>query len=219
MSETKRAQELDPLSTETLGGLGHAFLIMHRYDESIPYFQKALDLYPDVAFIRAQLAWSYAMKRMYPHQAHLEYVGKDPCWRTMLLIAVSFGLRISEVFGLKWKDVDWFGKTISIERGVVKQIVGDVKSKGSARKMACAEELLQILRCWKQCTHFPNSEDWIFASPYKLGRQPLCYTLVWETLSEAAERVASATSAHTHSTIHSVHGWIQLALRLVCSRN
>jgi eukaryotic-like serine/threonine-protein kinase len=72
ISETKRAQELDPLSTETLGGLGHTFLIMHRYDESIPYFQKTLDLYPNAAFIRAQLAWSYAMKRMYP-QALAEY--------------------------------------------------------------------------------------------------------------------------------------------------
>ena len=45
---------------------------MPRYDESISYFQKVLDLYPSAAFIRAQLAWSYAAKRMYP-QALAEY--------------------------------------------------------------------------------------------------------------------------------------------------
>jgi integrase len=95
--------------------------------------------------------------------------------------------------------------TISIDRGVVKQIVGDVKSKGSARNLACAEELLEILQYWKQCTHFPNSEDWIFASPPKLGRQPLCYTLVWETLSEAARKagighISSHTFRHTFRT-------------------
>jgi tetratricopeptide (TPR) repeat protein len=45
---------------------------MRRYDESIPHFQKALDLYPNAAFIRAQLAWSYTMKRLYP-QALAEY--------------------------------------------------------------------------------------------------------------------------------------------------
>ncbi len=72
IGEMKRSQELDPISTETLGGMGHAYLIMRRYDESIPHFQKALDLYPNAAFIRAQLAWSYAMKRMYP-QALAEY--------------------------------------------------------------------------------------------------------------------------------------------------
>src|SRR6201997_3358426 len=61
-------------------------------------------------------------------QQLLETIGKDACWRTMLLLAVSFGLRISELLGLKWKDVDWFGKTLRIERGVVKQIVDDVKT-------------------------------------------------------------------------------------------
>jgi serine/threonine protein kinase/tetratricopeptide (TPR) repeat protein len=72
LAELKRAQDLDPITAQTLGGLGHAYLIMHRYDESIPQFQKALDLYPNAAFIRAQLAWSYASKRMYP-QALAEY--------------------------------------------------------------------------------------------------------------------------------------------------
>jgi tetratricopeptide (TPR) repeat protein len=68
----KRAQELDPISTYSLGGLAHVYLLMRRYDESIPHFHKALDLYPNAAFIRAQLAWSYAMKRMYP-EALTEY--------------------------------------------------------------------------------------------------------------------------------------------------
>jgi integrase len=35
-------------------------------------------------------------------QTLLEAFGGDVCWRTMLLVAVSFGLRISELLGLKW---------------------------------------------------------------------------------------------------------------------
>ena len=65
-------RSFDPISTHSLGGLAHAYLLMRQYDESIPHFQKALDLYPNAAFIRAQLAWSYAMKRMYP-EALAEY--------------------------------------------------------------------------------------------------------------------------------------------------
>jgi len=49
------------------------------------------------------------------------------------------------VLGLKWKDVDWLGKTVSIRRGVVKAVV-DVKCRHSARNMACADELLDILK-------------------------------------------------------------------------
>lgn len=61
-------------------------------------------------------------------QAPLQSLGDDICFRTMLLMCISFGLRISEALGLKWKDIDWLGKTLSIERGVVKQIVDNVKS-------------------------------------------------------------------------------------------
>jgi tetratricopeptide (TPR) repeat protein len=52
--------------------MGHAYLLMRRYHESIPNFQKALDLYPNAAFIRAQMAWSYAMIGMHS-QALAEY--------------------------------------------------------------------------------------------------------------------------------------------------
>jgi integrase len=136
-------------------------------------------------------------------KAMLEVLGQDASWRTMLLLAVSFGLRISELLGLKWKDVDWLGKTIRLERGVVKQIVDDVKSPYSARTMVCADELLEVLKQWKQTTQFPAPEDWIFASPSKLGRQPLSYTHVWETLTDAAEKagighVSSHVFRHTH---------------------
>ncbi len=138
-------------------------------------------------------------------QSLMEALGNDACWRTMLLLAVSFGLRISEVLGLKWSDVDWLGKTIRIERGVVKQIVDDVKSSCSARTMVCANELLEVLRHWRQTTQFSAPEDWMFASPVKLGRQPLSYTHVWYTLEWAAKKagvghVSSHTFRHTHRT-------------------
>ena len=51
------------------------------------------------------------------------------------------------------KDVDWLGKTVSINRGVVKAIVDDVKSRHSARKMACADELLDILKAQSAGNH------------------------------------------------------------------
>ncbi len=136
-------------------------------------------------------------------QSLLKTLGNNACWRTILLLAVSFGLRISEVLGLKWKDVNWLGKTIRIERGVVKQIVDDVKSSCSARTMVCADELLEVLKVWRQTTQFSQLDDWMFASPTKLGRQPLSYTHVWERLTDMAAKagighVSSHVFRHTH---------------------
>jgi integrase len=136
-------------------------------------------------------------------QALLETLDNDPCWRTMLLLSVSFGLRISELLGLKWSDVDWLNKTVRIERGVVKQIVDDVKTTCSARSMVCADELLEVLKQWRLTTQFSAQDDWMFASPVQLGRLPYGYTHVWKTLSKAAERagighVSSHVFRHTH---------------------
>jgi tetratricopeptide (TPR) repeat protein len=71
MEEAKRAQELDPLSP-IASDLAFVYLYMRRYDESIAQFQKALELYPDAAPIRAGLSWAYAKKQMFP-QAVSEY--------------------------------------------------------------------------------------------------------------------------------------------------
>lgn len=136
-------------------------------------------------------------------QVLLGTLGNDPCWRTILLLTVSFGLRISELLGLKWSDVDWLNKTVRIERGVVKQIVDDVKTNCSARTMMCADELLEVLKQWRQTTEFPAQDDWMFASPVQLGRLPYGYTHVWRTLSTAAERagighISSHVFRHTH---------------------
>ena len=135
----------------------------------------------------------------------LEQLREDDCMRTMVLLAVSFGLRVSEVLGLKWQDVNWLEKSIRIERGVVKQIVDEVKSAHSAKTMVIADELLEELKRWRQASQFSEPGDWIFASPVKLGRQPLSYMHVWKTLSEAAKavgigHVSSHTFRHTHRT-------------------
>jgi integrase len=127
----------------------------------------------------------------------------DLCFRTMLLLAVSFGLRISELFGLQWRDVDWFSKTLRIERGIVKQIVDDVKSAHSARTMVIADELLDVLMLWRQTTQFAAEGDWMFASPSKLGRQPLSYTHVWETLTDAAAKGWNRSHQFSHVPPHS----------------
>jgi integrase len=69
----------------------------------------------------------------------------------------------------------------------------------------CADELLDVLAIWRQTTQFSQAEDWVFASAYKLGRQPLIYTFVWENLGNAALKagighVSSHTFRHTHRT-------------------
>src|SRR5258706_12528459 len=119
----------------------------------------------------------------------------------MGLLCVCLGLRISEALGLRWSDVDWLGCTLSIKRGIVEQIVDECKNEGSAKTLNLAADLLDRLKAWKQRAEFSGNEDWVFASPLKLGRLPYSYTGVWRELERAAS-LAGIRHLGTHAFRH-----------------
>ena len=65
---------------------------------------------------------------------------------TMALLSVCLGLRISEALALRWADVDWQGSRLCVQRGIVEQIVADVKTEGSARTFNLTGEMLERLK-------------------------------------------------------------------------
>lgn len=119
-------------------------------------------------------------RRKNPHCLTVEEFRKflqelDEPIRTVALVCVSFGLRISEALGLKWSDVDWLRSTVLIERGIVRQRVGSVKTVESEQRVSVAPEMLQVLNTWKQTTGFASDSDWMFASPAQNGCLPISY--------------------------------------------
>jgi integrase len=128
-------------------------------------------------------------------------------FRTIALVCVCFGLRISECLALQWSDVDWLNGKLRIERGIVEQNVDDVKTDGSRRTLTVANELMQRLKLWKQVTQFPADSDWIFASPLKIGRLPYSYTGVWRELQRAGE-TAGIGKLGTHAFRHTYRSWL-----------
>jgi integrase len=103
--------------------------------------------------------------------------------------------------------VDWLGSTLCVQRGIVEQVVADVKTEGSARTFSLTSELLERLKSCKQRSDFSGAEDWIFASPIKLGRLPYSYTGVWRELERAAE-AAKIGHLGTHSFRHTHRSWL-----------
>ncbi|MGH9356593.1 MAG: tyrosine-type recombinase/integrase, partial [Terriglobia bacterium] len=52
-------------------------------------------------------------------------------YRAMVLIAGCLGLRISEILGLQWGDVDWQDLAILIQRSIVEGKVYETKTEAS----------------------------------------------------------------------------------------
>jgi integrase len=128
-------------------------------------------------------------------------------FNTLALMCVCFGLRISEGLALKWANVDWLKKTVRVERGIVQQVVDDVKTDDSRKTLTISEDLLAVLKAWKQTTQFSAPEDWIFASPFQLGRLPWSYTGVKENLQRAAD-AAGLGHLRSHAFRHTYRTWL-----------
>lgn len=128
-------------------------------------------------------------------------------FRTIALICVCFGLRISEALALRWSDVDWLQGRLKVERGIVRQIVDDVKTMNSERTLHVDVEMLAILKAWRQATQFADQGDWIFASPVKIGRLPFSYTGVLHIFQKAAKD-AGIGNLGTHTMRHTYRSWL-----------
>ena len=131
---------------------------------------------------------------------------EDP-FRTMALMCVCFGLRISECRGLRWSDVDWLNSTVRIQRSVVRKDVGDTKTEYSERALPIDPEMLDVLKRWKQSTEFAAADDWVFAAPITFGRQP------WsaDSLNDAYEKAGKASGVghvSTHTMRHTYRSWL-----------
>jgi integrase len=74
----------------------------------------------------------------------LLWVLKEPC-RTMVLVGILTGLRVGEILGLRWQDVDFDLKELRVEQAVYRGDVGSPKTKGSRRTLPLPEPVLEAL--------------------------------------------------------------------------
>jgi integrase len=96
---------------------------------------------------------------------------KDPFW-TMVFLAATTGLRVSELLGLKWQDISFDTLEIHLSRAIVDGVVGEMKTEASRKPLALDSALAEVLVAWRGRTPYNRDEDWVFASPEKLGQQP-----------------------------------------------
>ena len=96
---------------------------------------------------------------------------KDPFW-TMVFLAATTGLRVGELLGLKWQDISFDLLEIHLIRAIVDGVVGDMKTEASRKPLALDSALAEVLVDWRGRTPYNRDEDWVFASPEKLGQQP-----------------------------------------------
>ena len=74
-----------------------------------------------------------------------------PHCRVMVTLAMCLGLRVSEILGLRWEDVDLENGKIQIRRSVVNGHVESTKTDASEDELPLHPELVRVLRGVEGC--------------------------------------------------------------------
>ena len=128
--------------------------------------------------------------------------------RTLVLLAVTTGLRRSELFALKWKDVDFRTKQISVTRSIVQNVIGICKTESSQKPVPAHDDLIEALGEWRLQTPYQSAESCVFASPVNQGRWPyLAQQIMRRHILPVARKqgitkqIGWHTFRHTYSTL------------------
>jgi integrase len=128
--------------------------------------------------------------------------------RTLVLLAAATGLRQSELFGLKWRDVDFKRGELSVIRSIVFGVVGRCKTESSQKPVPLHPLLGEALLAWRKTCKFTEADDWIFASRLHKGRRPYWgasilrnYVRPVAATLKIQKRIGWHTFRHTYSTL------------------
>src|SRR6516162_4151586 len=128
--------------------------------------------------------------------------------RTLVLLAVSTGLQQSELFGLKWGDIDFSQRTMNVTRSIVYGVVGPCKTESSQKPVPINPLVADALLGWQKQSAYTKPDDWIFASRRHRGRHPFWgQAILRKYVRPVAEKVGIQKSIgwhtfrHTYSTL------------------
>ena len=137
--------------------------------------------------------------------------GRD---RIMLMTYALTGIRHGEGLGLKWSNVDFEKREISIQRGYrgKKHGFSTAKATNSTRRIRVSNELMLALKKWRlQCP--PSPLDLVF--PQATG-QPLYRKAMWRAMRHAIQKANDGKPASEqlrNLTIHSLrHSFASILL-------
>lgn len=93
--------------------------------------------------------------------------------RLMGTICATTGLRIGEVLGLKWEDIDFTTHLADVLRSYSDGAIGPCKTEISEQPVPLDEIAIEELLAWHPVCGYPEPGDWVFASDRHFGKTPL----------------------------------------------
>lgn len=106
--------------------------------------------------------------------------------QVMVMLAGTTGLRRSEMFALRWSDVDFQSMQVAVTRSCVRNHFGKVKTDASGKPVPLHTSLCALLAEWRRKTLYSGEGDFLFPSERLNGSKPLTPHMVLKKIIRPA---------------------------------
>jgi integrase len=166
-----------------------------------------------ITLVRQSAQRKWTPEILEPAKIHNLLLQLNSCFRLMVLMDVTTGLRRSELLALKWSDVDFLTLELNVVRSIYLRMVGNCKTEASRKPVSLDVHVAADLWLWKEASAYSKSDDWIFASPHTQGRFPYWPdALLLKIIQPAAlragikKRIGWHTFRHSYSSLLVANG-------------
>ena len=194
-----------PLANPTKAKIRNLFSVLFNHAIRYEWLEQGRN---PITLVRQSAMRKSTPEVLDPNEIQSLLLQLDSCFRLMVMLDVTTGLRRSELFALKWLDVDFSNLTIDVQRSIYLGKIGTCKTEASRKPVPLDERVAADLWLWKESSKYQDPSDWIFASPRVDGKQPFWPDIVLQKIIRPAavragirKRIGWHTFRHTYSTL------------------
>jgi integrase len=113
-----------------------------------------------------------------PEEFRLLVGALDHRERVIVMLAGSTALRRSELFGLRWEDIDFEQQLVRVTHSIVRNVEGETKTPASHKPVPLPAIVAEELKQWRATSLYRSEKDFLFPSIQKNGVHPIAPDMI-----------------------------------------
>jgi integrase len=174
LKEVKKAEGLE---NPTLDKIRRVMNLVYKHGQRYGLIPRDESANP-MRWVRQKTTSAYTAIIMSPPQAFEILLNVPEPRRTLVLTDAATALRVSEILGLVWADLDFEDQVINVRRAYVWRKFKPPKSKASKAPVPMHPLLAGFLMAWRERTMYAKDNDFVFPSFRLKGRKPLSASIM-----------------------------------------
>jgi len=166
-----------PLADPTIDKIRRVMHLVYLHGQRCNFIARQQEGNP-MNWVRQRTISDYQALIMTPQQAFDILLNIPEPRRTLVLSDAATALRVSEILGLKWMDLNFEDLVMHVRRAYVWGRFKVPKSKASRAPVPMHPLLAGFLLAWREKTAYSRDNDFVFPSTRLKGRKPLSASIL-----------------------------------------